>query len=97
MFAIDPEGVETRVIHELIDFGGKDVLEVGAGDGRLTGRYAARAASVLALEAKELLVEQAREATPPGLRRLVSFRVADATRCDLPAAAFDVALFSRSL
>jgi cyclopropane fatty-acyl-phospholipid synthase-like methyltransferase len=34
--AIDPEGVETRAIRELIDFAGKDVLEIGCGEGRMT-------------------------------------------------------------
>ena len=52
---------------------------------------------MLALEPKELLVEQARQATPAGLRGRVTFRVADATTADLPIAAFDVAVFSRSL
>ena len=97
MFAIDPEGVETAVIHELVDFRGKDVLELGAGDGRLTWRYAERARSVLALEPKELLVEQARAALPAGLRGRVEFRVGDATTCELPAGGFDAVVFSRSL
>ena len=37
---LDPEGVETRVLHDLVDFRGKDVLEIGCGDGRMTWRYA---------------------------------------------------------
>ena len=45
---IDPEGVETRVVHDLIDFSAKNVLEIGCGDGRLTWRFADAAASVLA-------------------------------------------------
>ena len=32
----DPEQVETRVIHDLVDFDGKDVLEIGCGDGWVT-------------------------------------------------------------
>ncbi len=34
--SIDPEDTEITVIHELVDFSGADVLEVGCGDGRLT-------------------------------------------------------------
>jgi protein-L-isoaspartate O-methyltransferase len=97
VFAIDPEGVETEVIHELVDFRRKDVLELGAGDGRLTWRYAELARSILAIEPKELLVEQARAALPAGLRRRVTFRVGDATVDPLPVAAFDAVVFSRSL
>ena len=37
---LDPEETETRVLHELIDFTGKDVLEIGCGDGRMTWRFA---------------------------------------------------------
>jgi 2-polyprenyl-3-methyl-5-hydroxy-6-metoxy-1,4-benzoquinol methylase len=36
--AFDPEATETRVIHRLIDFTGKDVLDVGCGDGRMPWR-----------------------------------------------------------
>src|SRR5215470_5938927 len=46
----DPEHAETRVIHDLLDFTGTDVLEVGCGNGRLTWRYADRTRSVLALD-----------------------------------------------
>jgi hypothetical protein len=35
--AMDPEGVETRALHELVDFGDRDVLEVGCGDGQAYG------------------------------------------------------------
>jgi protein-L-isoaspartate O-methyltransferase len=97
VFAIDPEGVETAVIHELVDFRDKDVLELGGGDGRLTWRYAKLARSVLAIEPKELLVEQARAALPARLRARVEFRVGDATTDALPVGAFDAVLFSRSL
>lgn len=96
-FAIDPEGVETAVIHELVDFRDKDVLELGAGDGRLTWRYAELARSVLAIEPKELLVEQALAALPAGLRGRVAFRIGDATVDALPVGAFDAVVFSRSL
>ena len=34
---IDPEGIEIKEIHELVDYSDADVLEVGCGDGRLTG------------------------------------------------------------
>jgi cyclopropane fatty-acyl-phospholipid synthase-like methyltransferase len=39
----DPEGNETDTLFDLVDLGGAHVLEIGAGDGRLTWRYAHRA------------------------------------------------------
>src|SRR5438105_693906 len=57
---IDPEGNETRTIHELVDFSDKDVLEIGCGDGRLIWRYADKVASVVGLDPFERDIEQAR-------------------------------------
>jgi 16S rRNA A1518/A1519 N6-dimethyltransferase RsmA/KsgA/DIM1 with predicted DNA glycosylase/AP lyase activity len=48
---IDPEHTEPRALEGLYpDLAGKAVLEIGSGDGRLTWRYAARAARVVAIE-----------------------------------------------
>jgi ubiquinone/menaquinone biosynthesis C-methylase UbiE len=49
-YEIEPEGNETRILHELMDFRGKDVLEIGCGDGRMTWRYAQLVRLVLALD-----------------------------------------------
>ena len=94
---LDPEEAETRVIHDLIDFGGKDVLEVGCGDGRMTWRFAHEAASVLAIDPKEAEIATANECTPDPLKSIVSFRVADITTMDLPDAAHDVVVISWTL
>ena len=96
-YRLDPEGTETRALHGLVDFGGKDVLEIGSGDGRLTWRYAGRAKSVLAIDPKDDRVATAIEETPPGLESLVTFRAGDFTQMDAFDRAFDVALFSWSL
>lgn len=94
---MDPEQEETRVIHELVDFAGKDVLDVGSGDGRLTWRFAEHARSVLGLDPDAVSVEQARAGTPGHLRRRVDFQVADITAAQLPRAAYEVAVLSWSL
>ncbi len=94
---LDPEEAETRVVHELIDFGGRDVLEIGCGDGRLTWRYAHEAASVLAIDPKESEVAAARESTPDSLKSIVSFQVADITSIELPESAYDLVITSWSL
>ncbi len=93
----DPEGAEPRALGELVDFTGKDVLEIGSGEGRLTWRYAERARSVLGLDASAKSVAAAREALPAHLRERVRFEVADVTATEPPAAAFDVALLAWSL
>jgi ubiquinone/menaquinone biosynthesis C-methylase UbiE len=95
--ALDPEQVETRVIHELVDFAGRDVLEVGCGDGRLTWRYAEQARSVLALDPNESAIGQARLRLSDRLRSRVTFQVADITAADLPPGAFDAVVFAWSL
>jgi ubiquinone/menaquinone biosynthesis C-methylase UbiE len=96
-YAIDPEGNETRVLHELIDFRDTDVLEVGCGDGRMTWLYASLARSVLALDPNPERIAQAIDATPAALQPAVTFRVADITEASLPEQAFDVAILSWSL
>ena len=93
----DPDGIETRVLHDLIDFAGLMVLEIGCGDGRLTWRYADQAASVLAIDPRAADIAAARAQTPDALRSRVAFAVADITSVDLPVAAFDVAILAWSL
>ena len=93
----DPEQTETRMIHELIDFTNRDVLEVGCGDGRLTERFAGHTRSVLALDPDATAIARARASLPERLRSRVSFQVADITSVELPPAAFDVVVLSWSL
>jgi 2-polyprenyl-3-methyl-5-hydroxy-6-metoxy-1,4-benzoquinol methylase len=95
--ARDPEHAETRMIHKLVDFAGKDVLEIGCGEGRLTWRYADQARSVLALDPDAEAIGQAHAQMPEPLRSRVTFQVADVTTADLPADAFDVLMLSWSL
>ena len=95
--ALDPEGTEIRVLNSLSRLRGRDVLEIGMGNGRLTWRYAERVASVVGLEPDEGRVARAKAATPAALRDRVDFRHVDVAAADLPASAFDVALFSWSI
>ncbi len=91
------EWIESSIIHDLVDFGGRDVLEIGCGDGRVTWLFADRAASVMALDPKEDRISCAHESIPDELRPIVTFQVGDITRIELPKASFDVALLSWSL
>lgn len=60
-----------------MDFKGRSVLEIGAGDGRLTRRIGHKAKSVLALDPLERDVLRAREAISPELVGRVQFLVAE--------------------
>jgi ubiquinone/menaquinone biosynthesis C-methylase UbiE len=94
---LDAEGKELEVLYELVDFRGKRVLELGAGEARLTLGYAGETARVLAVDPDEEAVAAARETLPRRLARKVELRVAGAGELDEPAASFDVAYFSWSL
>lgn len=93
----DPEGNEARTLAALVDWRGLDLLEVGAGDGRLTWTLAAQARSVLAIDPDEEAIAAARAACPPALSGRVELRAGDVLEADLGEAAFDLAVLARSL
>lgn len=93
----DPEDTETKALHDYADFSGKRVLEIGCGDGRLTWRYAARAAHVVAIDPEADDIATAIADCPADLRAKIEFRVARLEDLDLPAEKFDLALLSWSL
>ena len=93
----DPEDTETKALHDYVDFSDKRVLEIGCGDGRLTWRYADRAAHIVAIDPKAEDIEIAIEECPAELRDKIEFRAARLEELDLPAEKFDLALLSWSL
>jgi 2-polyprenyl-3-methyl-5-hydroxy-6-metoxy-1,4-benzoquinol methylase len=93
----DPEDTETKALHDYADFSGKRVLEIGCGDGRLTWRYADRAASVVAIDPQAEDIESALEECPADLRHKIEFRVTRLEDLEIPAEKFDLALLSWSL
>jgi 2-polyprenyl-3-methyl-5-hydroxy-6-metoxy-1,4-benzoquinol methylase len=94
----DPEGNEIDALFELVGFEGADVLEIGAGDGRLTWRYAHRAASVTAVEPFQASVARAKERLHE-VGPSVEFhdRPFEDFAADRGPSLFDVALLSWSL
>ncbi|SRR6266498_3189567 len=70
---IDPENNETRALFDLADFNRQRVLEIGCGDGRLTWRYAHRAAHVTAIDPNADRIARARENIPYELKDRVEF------------------------
>lgn len=98
MIRTDPEGNEIDALFDLVEIDGREVLEIGCGDGRLTWRYADRAAHVTAIDPFGDSIERARQrlrATDLSIDfRPVSFEdFADAS----DAAVVDVGLLSWSL
>jgi tRNA1(Val) A37 N6-methylase TrmN6 len=70
---LDPEGNETRALFEMEDFVGKQVLEIGSGDGRLTWLYADRAEHVTAVEQFAKSLDQAKKDLPLELAGRIDF------------------------
>jgi ubiquinone/menaquinone biosynthesis C-methylase UbiE len=93
----DVHGAELQALNNVIDFTGLRVLEVGAGEGRMTTRYAGVTKSVVAIEPDAESLETAQSLVPPELQERISFRLADAAELDEPAESFDAAFLSWSL
>ncbi|HSD83269.1 MAG TPA: class I SAM-dependent methyltransferase [Anaerolineae bacterium] len=94
---LDPEDTETKALLDYADFSGKCVLEIGCGDGRLTWRYADRAAYILAIDPKADEIATALEECPADLRHKIEFRTLRLEELGLPTEKFDLALLSWSL
>ena len=95
----DPEKNELRTLFDTADLAGKSVLEIGCGDGRLTFRYADRAAHVTAVDPWQAGIDRAEKNLPDGLREYVDFHCSSfedfAGGCGSDL--FDVAILSWSL
>lgn len=89
------DALELATVRELVQLGGKRVLEIGCGDGRFTYLFARDAEYVLGVDPNRDEIRKARLARPPELRRRVQFRVAKTI--SPPRRPFDIALFSWSL
>ena len=94
---VDPEGVESRAIHRLLDFAQKDVLEIGCGDGRLTRSYMSDASSVLAIDTNKDKLEIAGRKTNTGDHEQLHFQQSDVSELESDDSSFDIIIFSRSI
>ncbi len=96
---VDPENSETRALFDMVNFDGQHVLEIGCGDGRLTWRYADRAAHVTAIDPVAKQIALAREHLPGELQDRVEFRhiaFEDFVAASAPSI-FDIVILSWSL
>ena len=94
---IDPRGVMPRVILSAADFRDASVLEVGAGDGRLTYQYAAETTSVVGIDTKEPDIRAALHHPGMEAREKVQFLCASATALPFAAERFGLVLLASSL
>jgi 2-polyprenyl-3-methyl-5-hydroxy-6-metoxy-1,4-benzoquinol methylase len=90
----DVHHVEPRRIESLVPLDGARVLDVGCGEGRLTGFAAERAAAVYAFDPNAERVEAARATAQVDS---VRFGVHGAEALDVERESFDVALCGWSL
>jgi len=101
---LDPQGREIRALLQVAgEFDGKHVLEIGCGDGRLTWRYAQRAASVVGIDPNADKIARAISMTPEDYIGRLDLRVSDLEAFALawlkeqPGVLFDLVLLSWSL
>lgn len=97
---LDPEGHEIEALFDLVDLGGRDVLEIGCGDGRLTSRYAERAAHATAIDSFADSIDRARKSLPQATIGRVDLRhvaFEDFAEAADERSEFDVAILSWSL
>jgi ubiquinone/menaquinone biosynthesis C-methylase UbiE len=94
---LDPEGTHAAAVRSVVDLRGLRVLEVGCGDGRLTGALSGEAASWLATDPKPESIAQARATLPTELAGRVTFAVAGGAEVEATESEFDLVFFSWSL
>ncbi len=95
--AYPPDGMEVRLIEGFVRLGGRHILEIGCGDGRLTLQYAPQASKVVAIDPDSTSIAEARWAGASQGIHNVSFRVGSGERLPVRGAPFDIVLFSWSL
>jgi ubiquinone/menaquinone biosynthesis C-methylase UbiE len=94
---VDPAGLEPCAILQTVEFRNARVLEVGAGDGRLTFRYAGESRSVVGIDPKEPEIRSAAMAARAESGGNTQFLCASATALPFPAREFEIVLLASSL
>jgi ubiquinone/menaquinone biosynthesis C-methylase UbiE len=95
--SFDPEGNEAATLASIPDLTGARVLEIGAGDGRMTWNYAERARFVVGVDPDGESLAYLLEDRPATLRRRVSGVVADSEHLPFAGERFDAAVLAWSL
>jgi len=93
----DPAGLEPKTLMEMVDTSQAHVLEIGAGDGRLTWRYAAAVRRVTATDPNPERLRKAQVDCPPDLRPRLALTQVKAEALPFPDETFDLAILAWSL
>lgn len=93
----DPEKIEIHYLRSFADMTDQKILEIGAGNGRLTWRYADACQQVVAVDPDWASLANAQEDCPPSPQNTVSFLQADALQLPLATHRFDGAILAWSL
>ena len=93
----DPEGAEIKYLHDVVDLADARVLEIGCGDGRLTGHYAAAAKDVIGTDPNAGRLAVAHRERLPALPANLTFAQARAEALPFPGERFDLAILAWSL
>lgn len=93
----DPENIERKTLHRLVDFSNARVLEVGCGEGRLTFKYADSVKQVIAFDPDHDALRVAKaDAKLNGVQQ-VQFSEASASYIPFSKETFDIAVLAWSL
>ncbi len=93
----DPEGNETKFLHEFADLTNKRVLEIGCGNGRLTWRYAGSTGLTVGIDPNEDALRVTTTERPSDLHVKVFFARASSLHIPFPKETFDIAVLAWSL
>jgi ubiquinone/menaquinone biosynthesis C-methylase UbiE len=93
----DPEGNETKFLHEFADFADKRALEIGCGEGRLTWRYARYTRLTVGIDPDEDSLRVATMDRPEDLHGKALFARGSSLHLPFRKETFDIAVLAWSL
>jgi ubiquinone/menaquinone biosynthesis C-methylase UbiE len=88
----DKDKDQIRFMHDAIDFSGKDILEIGCGNGSISSFLAEGSGSYIAVDPDPVCIEQAKQ-----LDTKIIFQTGTGQALNFPDNRFDLVLFTLSL
>jgi ubiquinone/menaquinone biosynthesis C-methylase UbiE len=93
----DPEGNESKYLHQFADFRNKRVVEVGCGEGRMTWQYAKTTHTTIGIDPDPDALRIANVDRPSDLEKTVRFACAASEYLPFSKETFDIAVLAWSL